>query len=80
MTRSHELSLFPLQPENMICSTLKSSEVKLTNFGASAFLDPEKTVSIAKANVDYQAPEIIEGRPIGFYSDMWSIGVVTYVL
>ena len=60
--------------------TSKSSNVKLIDFGLSAKLDPDQVVKVSTATAEFCAPEVANHEPVGFYSDMWSIGVLTYVL
>lgn len=29
---------------------------------------------------EFAAPEIANGKPVGFFTDMWSVGVLSYIL
>ncbi|ESO03551.1 hypothetical protein HELRODRAFT_191869 [Helobdella robusta] len=69
-----------IKPENLLCPTRKSRDVKLIDFGLSARLDPDVAVKVSTASADFAAPEIVDHEPVGFYTDMWSVGVLTYVL
>lgn len=68
------------QPENILCETRKSTNIKLIDFGLATKLDPERPVKVTMATADFAAPEVVEHEPIGFYTDMWSLGVLAYVL
>ena len=68
------------QPENIMCETKNSSKVKLIDFGLAAKLDPEQPVKVSVATAEFAAPEIADHDAIGFYTDMWSIGVLSYVM
>ncbi|ESN96062.1 hypothetical protein HELRODRAFT_189095 [Helobdella robusta] len=76
-----------IKPENLIFTTSKSQDIKLTNFSKSALLDPTKHIPVLKVNecrdldLNFMAPELLsDGGNVGFYSDMWAVGVITYVL
>ncbi|KAH9144803.1 hypothetical protein AeRB84_011263 [Aphanomyces euteiches] len=71
-----------LKPESIIITD--SSEIKLSNFRLATYLSGELT-SIC-GSPDYIAPEILANSsrktkiPYGKEVDVWSLGVVTYVL
>ncbi len=72
-----------LKPENIMCeakSGAKSRSVKIIDFGLAVKVDPNEVVKISTGTADFAAPEIVEREPVGFYTDMWSIGVLAYVL
>ena len=69
-----------LQPENILCETKKSRGVKLIDFGLSTKLDPEQVVKVSTATAEFAAPEIAEHDTVGFYTDMWAVGVLGYIL
>ena len=68
------------QPENIICETKKSTSIKLIDFGLACKLDPTVPVRVSRATAEFAAPEIANNSPVGFYTDMWSVGVLAYVL
>ena len=69
-----------IKPENVMCQTSKSTNIKLIDFGLATKLDPNELVKISTGTAEFAAPEIVEREPVGFYTDMWSIGVLAYVL
>ena len=73
-------SPLPLQPENILCETKKSTNVKLIDFGLASKLDPEQIVKVTTATAEFASPETVDHEPVGFYTDMWSIGVLAYIL
>jgi serine/threonine protein kinase len=63
-----------------MCQTSKSTNVKIIDFGLATKLDPNELVKISTGTAEFAAPEIVEREPVGFYTDMWSVGVLSYVL
>ena len=61
-------------------TTKKSNDVKMVDFGLATKLDPKDTVKVTTGTAEFAAPEISEGNPIGYYTDMWSVGSLAYVL
>ncbi|XP_073811656.1 projectin protein bent isoform X33 [Musca autumnalis] len=78
----HEKNIVHLdiKPENIMCQTRKSNNVKLIDFGLATRLDPNETVKITTGTAEFAAPEIVNREPVGFYTDMWATGVLTYIL
>lgn len=78
----HEKNIIHLdvKPENIMCMTKNSTTVKLIDFGLATKLDPNELVKISTGTAEFAAPEIVEREPVGFYTDMWAVGVLAYVL
>ncbi|KAF6776198.1 hypothetical protein AHF37_04474, partial [Paragonimus kellicotti] len=72
--------LFPTGPEDIMCETSRSTNIKLVDFGLSRKLNPDESVRVTTATPEFAAPEIARYEPVGFYTDMWAIGVLSYVL
>eukprot|EP01122_Echinamoeba_exundans_P003450 TRINITY_DN1354_c0_g1_i2.p1 TRINITY_DN1354_c0_g1~~TRINITY_DN1354_c0_g1_i2.p1 ORF type:complete len:624 (-),score=108.57 TRINITY_DN1354_c0_g1_i2:53-1924(-) len=72
-----------LKPENLLCETADAddlSDVKITDFGIAQVLKPGQTLSGRYGSPLYMAPEIVEGREYTSKVDMWSLGVISFVL
>ncbi|KAK2158172.1 hypothetical protein LSH36_175g03003 [Paralvinella palmiformis] len=69
-----------IKPENVLATTKKSTDVKLIDFGLAAKLDPEQVVKVTTATAEFAAPEVVEHDAVGFYTDMWAVGVLAYIL
>ncbi|XP_069132543.1 twitchin-like isoform X11 [Argopecten irradians] len=78
----HENSIVHLdiKPENVMCETKKSTGVKIIDFGLATKLDPDEKVKVTTATAEFAAPEIVDREHVGFYTDMWAVGVLAYVL
>ena len=78
----HEKNIIHLdiKPENIMCQKRTSNLVKIIDFGLATKLDPREIVKISTGTAEFAAPEIVEREAVGFYTDMWACGVLTYVL
>ena len=63
-----------------MCETAKGSNVKIIDFGLSSILNPKVPVKVTMATADFAAPEVTEHEAVGFYTDMWAVGVLAYAL
>ncbi|KAH7484847.1 hypothetical protein PRIC1_004165 [Phytophthora ramorum] len=71
-----------LKPENLLLTSKDDdASIKLADFGFAKRIefDSEGLVT-ACGTPGYVAPEILEGKPYGKTVDIWSIGVITYIL
>jgi len=71
-----------LKPENLLLvSKAQDSDIKLADFGFAARVKPgEESLTTACGTPGYVAPEILNKAPHGKPADMWSIGVIMYIL
>lgn len=69
-----------MKPENFLFkSTDEDSPLIATDFGLSNFIKPGKKFHDVVGSAYYVAPEVLKRRS-GPESDVWSIGVITYIL
>lgn len=67
-----------LKPENIL---LHDFMVKIGDFGLAVQLPHSKAMLTRSCGtLEYAAPEILTGQPYGFASDVFSVGVIMYVL
>ncbi|XP_055749749.1 triple functional domain protein isoform X5 [Salvelinus fontinalis] len=71
-----------LKPENLLVSHTSSGQpvVKLTDFGDAIQLNSAHYVHPLLGSPEFASPELVVGEPAALTSDLWSLGVVTYVL
>ncbi|GJZ03899.1 CDPK-related kinase 5-like protein, partial [Tanacetum coccineum] len=69
-----------LKPENFLfASKDKDAELKAIDFGLSDFVSPEEKLDDIVGSAYYVAPEVLQ-RSYGTEADVWSIGVIAFVL
>ncbi|VDM82678.1 unnamed protein product [Strongylus vulgaris] len=56
------------------------SQVKLIDFGLSRLIPPGHTVKDMVGTPEFVAPEVVNYEPLSPATDMWALGVVTYIL
>lgn len=69
-----------LKPENVLCLSKTGNRIKLIDFGMARRYDASKKLQVLFGTPEFVAPEIVNFDRIGFYTDMWSVGVICYVL
>lgn len=73
--------IFDLQPENLLYSSKGSMGIlKLTDFGFSKELSGTKSLQTPCYTPYYVAPEVLSQEKYGKACDMWSLGVIMYIL
>ncbi|CAI5528938.1 unnamed protein product [Closterium sp. Naga37s-1] len=69
-----------LKPENFLLASKKEdAPLKATDFGLSIFYKPGETFSDIVGSAYYVAPEVLR-RKYGPEADVWSCGVILYIL
>lgn len=69
-----------LKPENLLIkSATDITNVKIAGFGHARFAS-ENMMKTLCGTPDYLAPEMLTGEGYGNAADVWSLGVITYVL
>ena len=70
-----------LKPENLLlCSESDDSAIKIADFGFAKRVTELSSHETACGTPGYVAPEILRGDPYGTEVDIWSMGVICYVL
>ncbi|XP_058086886.1 CDPK-related kinase 3 isoform X2 [Magnolia sinica] len=69
-----------LKPENFLFTTRdEDAPMKLIDFGLSDFIRPDERLNDIVGSAYYVAPEVLH-RSYSMEADIWSIGVITYIL
>ena len=70
-----------LKPENvLLTSSSDDSDIRILDFGLSKISTPNEKCTEPYGTLTYCAPEIILDEPYNKEVDMWSIGVMTYLM
>ena len=73
-----------LKPENLMVVSLGQENnelfIKLTDFGFACFFDPKEKMDIILGTPLYMAPELADNDYYDCRVDVWSLGVITYIL
>jgi serine/threonine protein kinase len=69
-----------LKPENFLFTTKdEHAQLKAIDFGLSDFIKPDERLNDIVGSAYYVAPEVLH-RSYSMEADVWSIGVITYIL
>lgn len=79
---SKRIAHFDLKPENMMLLDKEAEHphIKIIDFGLAHCFTPGEEYQSLCGTPQYIAPEVINYEPLSFSADMWSIGVITYIL
>jgi calcium/calmodulin-dependent protein kinase I len=71
-----------LKPENLIYASPKpDSPIKITDFGLAKYRAGKmEAMTTACGTPGYVAPEVLKNEPYGPAVDLWSLGVILYIL
>lgn len=78
---SKNIAHFDLKPENiMLSDKVSHPNIKLIDFGLAHLFNQGEEYRSTSGTPQYIAPEVISCQPLSTAADMWSIGVITYIL
>ncbi|XP_029161877.1 serine/threonine-protein kinase 17B-like [Nylanderia fulva] len=70
-----------IKPQNLVLTgEFPDCDVKLCDFGISRYISHGADIREILGTPDYVAPEVLNYEPISLATDMWSVGVLLYVL
>ncbi|XP_072235422.1 striated muscle preferentially expressed protein kinase [Leuresthes tenuis] len=69
-----------LKPDNILVTNLNM--IKIVDFGSAQSFNPLnlKQQDSGAGTLEYMAPEMVKGEVVGPPTDIWAVGVVTYVM
>lgn len=79
---SKKIAHFDLKPENIMLldKNIPIPHIKLIDFGLAHKIEDGVEFKNIFGTPEFVAPEIINYEPLGLPADLWSIGVITYIL
>ncbi|XP_067666267.1 death-associated protein kinase 1-like isoform X1 [Haliotis asinina] len=69
-----------LKPENIMMLNSHSQDIKLIDFGLAQKIRPMDEHRAMMGTAEFVAPEVVSYEPLSLATDMWSVGVITYIL
>jgi len=69
-----------LKPQNLLCAGPDGDDIRVADFGLSKMFDNGEALLTCCGSPEYVAPEVLECKPYDAACDLWSVGVITYVL
>lgn len=70
-----------LKPENVLMtSTDDEADIRILDFGLSKIIGPDEKCTEPYGTLSYVAPEVLLDQPYGKEVDLWSLGVITYLM
>lgn len=79
----HELGILhrDIKPENILLTDNSDiPNIKLADFGLSKLSAPNESQLLACGTLGYVAPEVLSQNGYSFKADLWSVGIITYLL
>ena len=70
-----------LKPENILMTDLTpEADIRLLDFGLSKIIGNEEKCTEPYGTLSFVAPEVLQGKPYDKSVDLWSIGIITFLL
>ncbi|KAL7833386.1 hypothetical protein AOLI_G00283460 [Acnodon oligacanthus] len=69
-----------LKPENILCVSNTGNQIKIIDFGLARKYRPREKLKVNFGTPEFLAPEVVNYDFVSFPTDMWSVGVITYML
>ncbi|XP_033999706.1 myosin light chain kinase, smooth muscle [Trematomus bernacchii] len=69
-----------MKPENIVCVDTTGTSVKIIDFGLACKIEGDTPLKVMHGTPEFVAPEVINYEPVCLFTDMWSIGVICYIL
>ena len=70
-----------LKPENILMTDLTSNaDIRLLDFGLSKIIGNDEKCTEPYGTLSFVAPEVLQGKPYDKSVDLWSIGIITFLL
>ena len=70
-----------LKPENILMTDLSpQADIRLLDFGLSKIIGNDEKCTEPYGTLSFVAPEVLQGKPYDKSVDLWSIGIITFLL
>ncbi|KAK7155110.1 hypothetical protein R3I93_009911 [Phoxinus phoxinus] len=68
-----------IKPENILMADQKSDHIRICDFGNALKVKPNEELYCKYGTPEFIAPEIVNQSPISKSTDIWPVGVITYL-
>nr|XP_006198776.2 myosin light chain kinase family member 4 isoform X6 [Vicugna pacos] len=78
----HQMNILhlDLKPENILCVNRDTKQIKIIDFGLARRYKPREKLKVNFGTPEFLAPEVVNYDFVSFPTDMWSVGVIAYML
>ncbi|GFR67462.1 death-associated protein kinase 1 [Elysia marginata] len=77
---SNNIAHLDLKPENIMLRNRNSQSIKLIDFGLAQRINGKEDLRALMGTAEFVAPEVVSYETLSLATDMWSVGVITYIL
>ncbi|XP_056663531.1 striated muscle preferentially expressed protein kinase isoform X4 [Monodelphis domestica] len=76
----HHVLHLDIKPDNLLLA--QDNALKIVDFGSAQPYSPQALQPLGHrtGTLEYMAPEMVKGEPIGSATDIWGVGVLTYIM
>ncbi|XP_057194752.1 striated muscle preferentially expressed protein kinase isoform X3 [Triplophysa rosa] len=68
-----------IKPENILMADRRSDDIRICDFGNAVKITPNEELYCKFGTPEFIAPEIVNQSPISKSTDIWPVGVITYL-
>ncbi|XP_067107338.1 striated muscle preferentially expressed protein kinase isoform X1 [Osmerus mordax] len=76
--RQHVIHL-DIKPDNILMADPHGDQIRICDFGNAVQLTPDEAQYCKYGTPEFVAPEIVNQTPVSMATDIWPIGVITYL-
>ncbi|XP_067116591.1 striated muscle preferentially expressed protein kinase isoform X2 [Osmerus mordax] len=74
-----DIAHLDIKPENILMAESASDQIRLCDFGNATRLEASETHYCKYGTPEFVAPEIVNQTPVSKATDIWPVGVITYL-
>ncbi|KAM6958556.1 LOW QUALITY PROTEIN: striated muscle preferentially expressed protein kinase-like [Tautogolabrus adspersus] len=74
-----DIAHLDIKPENILMASPGSDQIRICDFGNAIKLEKSEEFYCKYGTPEYAAPEIVNQTPVSTATDIWPVGVITYL-